>query len=52
MRDGPRNTKTFINRFFGIPEIDLRDPTVLKNANHVIFDSNLDIVSDVFPNGN
>jgi hypothetical protein len=52
MREGSRNTKTFFNSFFGMPEVDLRDPAALRNSNYVIFDHHLDIVSEVFPNGN
>lgn len=36
----------------GYPPIDLRDPnSTLKTKSEVLFDENLELVKEVFPNG-
>ena len=51
-REGSNRTKTTTESLFGFPPVDLRENNALKNTNLVIFDDKMDIVSDVFPNGN
>ena len=51
-REGSNRTKTIPERVFGFPPVDLRENDALRNNNLAIFDENMDIVSEVFPNGN
>ena len=50
-RESSNRTKSMTQSMFGFPPVDLRDPNSLRN-NLVIFDDKMDIVSEVFPNGN
>ncbi len=43
-------TKSIVNSVLGIPPVDLRAET--RNKVEAIFDDKLDLVSQVFPNGN
>jgi hypothetical protein len=43
-------TKSFFESVFHIPPIDLRSEKGLNNT-EVIFDDKLDLVKEVFPNG-
>jgi hypothetical protein len=41
-----------LQNFCGIPPVDLRDDAALKRNSAVFFDDQLELVNEVFPNGN
>lgn len=50
--ENDRNLKSFLQNFCGTPPIDLREDAGGRNRSSVYFDDNLELVNEVFPNGN
>lgn len=51
-RENDEHLKSFFQNYCGTPPIDLREEGGGRNRSSVFFDNNLELVNEVFPNGN
>lgn len=50
--ENDRREKSLVQGFCGVPPVDLREEGVLRGRSHVFKDAGLELINEVFPNGN